>query len=141
MNNKKTRSRLHAVKMMYQWEITKDKPEEITVRYWESTDETNSSVIKGANELFSKSLEKVSWTDDLLVKMLKKGWTFERMGEIEKSVLRVAIYDILNNKVPSFAANNDYATITSQYVDQKTASFVHGILQSVENEFIQETER
>lgn len=140
MNNKKTKSRLHAVKMMYQWEITKDKAENITVHYWDSTDETNMAVRKNANELFSKSLEKVEWTDDLFTKMLKKGWTFERLGEIEKSVLRVAIYDILNNKVPSFAANNDYATITSQYVDEKTASFVHGILQSVEKEFVQEND-
>lgn len=141
MNSIKTKSRLHAVKMMYQWEITGDIPENITAQYWKSVDEKNTAVKENANKLFTDSMGKVEWTDSLFKKLLKKGWSFDRLGEIEKSVLRVAIYDILNNKIPEYAANNDYATITRKYVDEKTASFVHGILQSVEKELLQENEQ
>jgi N utilization substance protein B len=126
--------REHVFKMIYQYELLGDSYNTVPKTYWLSEEENNKNVVNEANELFLNIAKNKDLLDNLYKDKLKDGWTFERIGIIEKCILRAALYELLNTKTPIYAINNDYGQIAKNYTDDKIASFIRGIIAAVEEE-------
>ena len=58
-----------------------------------------------------------------------KGWTTERMGKIELTILRLAIYEIkFDEDVPAGVAINEAVEIAKKFGQEESAGFVNGVL-------------
>lgn len=68
--------------------------------------------------------------EDIIVKIKNNltGWTYERLGTVEKVVLKMAFYEILIENIGHEIAINEAIEITKIYGDMKTKAFVNGIL-------------
>ncbi len=76
-------------------------------------------------------LEHLDEIDDLLGKTAR-GWTVERMSQVDLTILRLAVYEILmNNQVPDNVAVAEALELTERYSDPDDKAFVNGILGTI----------
>lgn len=69
--------------------------------------------------------------ENILVEKIKEtleGWTYERLGTLEKVLLKIAFYEILIEKVGYEIAINEVLEISKKYAYEDTKDFLNGIL-------------
>lgn len=66
---------------------------------------------------------------DNAISRLAIGWTLDRMGAVDRNLLRLAVYEILFlDDVPVNVAINEAVTLAKKYGDEESWKFVNGIL-------------
>ena len=69
---------------------------------------------------------------DTTISTLSKGWKLERMGGVERNILRLAIYEIKEDtRVPGKVAINEAVELSKIFGGADSFSFVNGILAKV----------
>ena len=67
--------------------------------------------------------------DDKIRQHLKKGWTLERLTLVEKSILRLGLYELLEyDETPQLVAINEAIELAKKFSDEKSSKFVNGLL-------------
>ena len=90
--------------------------------------EVSDLSIRLANGVYS-NLEKI---DDMIEKHIV-GWKKERISKVSLCALRLAIYEMLfENDIPNSVSINEAIELTKKYSTKEDASFINGILGSVE---------
>ena len=80
------------------------------------------------SEKSNKILEKLDEIDGM-INQEAKGWTTERMGKIELTILRLAIYEIkFDEDVTAGVAINEAVEIAKKFGQEESAGFVNGVL-------------
>ena len=63
------------------------------------------------------------------------GWKTSRMSKLSRSILRLAVYEMLYEKdIPYSVSINEAVELTKKFDDEKARPFINGILNSVKNE-------
>ena len=57
-----------------------------------------------------------------------EGWSFERVGNVEKALLKISVYEILFKDTPKEIVINEAVELAKKYGDTKTYEFVNGVL-------------
>ncbi len=66
---------------------------------------------------------------DALLNEKAQGWNTERMGKVELTVLRIAVYEMLfDEEIPDTVAINEAVEIAKQYGQETSGGFVNAIL-------------
>ncbi|MDO8673107.1 MAG: transcription antitermination factor NusB [Dehalococcoidia bacterium] len=69
---------------------------------------------------------------DKEIKEAAPNWPFDQMPKVDKSILRLAIFEILfDNGVPMKAAINEAVELAKAFGSDNSAKFVNGVLGSV----------
>lgn len=77
---------------------------------------------------FENIREKITEMDDIL-NQCSKGWKTSRMGKVDLSILRLAVYEILfDEEVPDKVAINEAVELAKKFGQKESGSFVNGIL-------------
>ncbi len=130
-NKEKRRARKHAILMLYQHEISSFPPEEIENIYWNENEE-KEDVKTLASKLFRNTIRNLKLVDIEIAKHLKKGWTIKRLLPIDRSILRVSTYEILNEGIsPVGAVINDAVEIAKKYGEEKSPKFINAVLDKI----------
>lgn len=68
--------------------------------------------------------------DKILAELNEKmeGWSFERVGNVEKALLKISVYEILFRDTPKEIIINEAVELAKKYGDTKTYEFVNGVL-------------
>ena len=74
--------------------------------------------------------EKLDVIDETIKKYLS-GWSFNRITSVSKTVLRLAVYEILFTDTPDEVAINEAVELCKNYSLPPDPSFVNGVLSSV----------
>lgn len=74
---------------------------------------------------------------DGIIASFSQNWRVERMGNVEKTILRIAVYEMLsrNHDVPTKVAINEAVEMSKQYSDDKSRGFVNGVLDAAARAF------
>jgi transcription antitermination protein NusB len=103
--------------LLYQWDVT-GRP--LTSLYEGEVDEwtraTAEAVAARAPEL------------DERITAASEGWTADRLGAIERNVLRLAVYELDEGEVPKEVAIDEAVTLAKRYATDEAARLVNGIL-------------
>lgn len=66
---------------------------------------------------------------DKKIEELSVGWKKERIGKVELTIIRLAIYEILfDEQIPAGVAINEAVELSRKYGGDSSPSFVNGIL-------------
>ena len=66
---------------------------------------------------------------DALIEEKSVGWKIGRMGKVELSVIRLAVYEIMfDDDVPAGVAINEAVELSKKYGQDQAGAFVNGIL-------------
>jgi len=131
-NKEKKKAREHAYLLMYQWDLSKMEPQDVIHNYWEGKNE-NPKVVEKANELFLNAVKSLKLADAEISKHLKKGWLVSRLLPMDRSILRVAAYELINGSFsPPPAIINDAVDFAKVYgEDEKSPSFINAVLDKI----------
>ena len=69
---------------------------------------------------------------DTLIEQNAVGWRLSRIGKVDLSILRLAIYEMLcREDVPESVAINEAVELAKKYSEPKSKQFISGILGSI----------
>lgn len=72
---------------------------------------------------------------DAYIEKYSKGRKLYRIAKVAKSIMRIAIYEMLYiDSIPASVAINEAVELVKSYDDEKTKGFVNGVLNSVKEE-------
>src|SRR3989339_1111546 len=81
---------------------------------------------------FARELAKAAWKEraetDETIKQLAKGWPLDRIGKVDLSILRVAIYELKEGTTPQAIIINEAVELAKRYSTAEAAKFINGIL-------------
>lgn len=60
-----------------------------------------------------------------------KEWNFSRIGEMEKAILRLGVYEIVYTPIDRAIVINEALEITKNFCNDNSTKFVNGVLDSV----------
>ncbi len=71
---------------------------------------------------------------DAMIGNHAKGWKTSRLSKLSRSVLRLAVYEMLyETEIPYSVSINEAVELTKKYDDEKARPFVNGVLNSIKN--------
>ena len=82
-------------------------------------------------EFLTSYVNDVIANEDILVKKIKEildGWTYERLGTLEKVLLKISFYEITIKKIGYEIAINEAVELAKKYSYDDTKEFLNGIL-------------
>ena len=60
------------------------------------------------------------------------GWTIERVGKVELTIIRLATYEIIHDEdVPNSVAINEAVELAKKYGQPESSSFINGVLSKI----------
>ena len=85
------------------------------------------------NTIIRGVYKNISIIDEIISKNLSKNWSIDRLSEIEKSVLRLATYELLfERKFKKLTLINEYISIIEVFGG--SPDFANGILENISKE-------
>jgi len=86
------------------------------------------------NILVTGIVEKKELIDQKIVQSLDK-WTLDRLPSVERTILRIATYEMLYlEDIPLAVSINEAVELCHKYGDDKSGKFVNGVLSKMINE-------
>ena len=127
------RGREAAVQLLYAIEITHAKVEEVLGSSWART-LTASRTREFTGALLQGVLDSRDEID-ALIREWSANWSLERIGLVERNILRVAIYELLfMPEIPPNVTINEAIEVAKRYGAEDAPSFVNGILDRIKNQ-------
>lgn len=123
-------ARRGVVSLLYAYDLGDDNIEELKNEYFEERKIRNRQR-EFAETLLKGVLEKLEYIDETITKYLKDR-TFEEIGDIEKAVLRVGVYEIKFTSTDKPIIINEAIEILKDFGIESGTKFVNGILDKVE---------
>ena len=124
--------REHLMIMLFQREFYKleELPEQVAL-YLEDVPSAKSDDLAYIREKYDKVLEQVDDIDSM-IEEVSEGWKIKRMGRVDLSIMRLAVYEMkYDEDIPVRVAINEAVEIAKKYGQDNSPSFVNGILAKV----------
>lgn len=91
--------------------------------------------IKNAQQTFAKELFSGVLTNlealDLRITHQLKGWNFERIGDIERAILRLGAYEVLFSAIDKAVVINEALEIAKHFSYESSTKFINGVLDGI----------
>lgn len=71
---------------------------------------------------------------NLISKNLKSDWKIERISKVDIALLKLAIYEMVNAKIPYKVVINEVVELAKVYGEDSSPSFINGMLASIVKE-------
>ena len=135
------RAREAALQMLYQGEVGRTGAYEAIATYWPSrTDEEAlpDSAREFANGIVRGTMSRTAEIDQLLAAHAQN-WRVERMAVLDRLVLRMAVYELMEDpKTPAKVVINEAIELARAYSGEEAVGFVNGVLDAVRKELRRE---
>ena len=116
-------ARRTALFLLYQWDVT---GQPLASLYEGDVDDYARSlaeaVVAGAGEL------------DARITAAAEGWTADRLGAVERNVLRIAVHELDSGDVPDPVAIDEAVELAKRYASDEAGRLVNGILGRIQRE-------
>jgi len=123
MSTGRRAARRTALFLLYQWDVTK---QPLASLYEGDVDayarELSEAVVERADELDSR------------ITAAAEGWTADRLGAVERNVLRIAIQELDGGDVPEPVAIDEAVGLAKRYASDEAGRLVNGILGRIQRE-------
>jgi len=128
------RARENSLLVLYRWDIRGDSIDRILEEYLEEKGIKNEELKGYMERLIGTVRDRLTEIDSLISQHLED-WSLDRLGYIERNVLRLGVAELLYLNPPDPGrAFNDYIDLVKRYGDRKAARFVNGVLSRVYRE-------
>jgi N utilization substance protein B len=110
-------ARRTALVLLYQWDVT---GQPLASLYEGDVDEYARELAEGVVAAAPQLDEKITASAE--------GWTADRLGAIERNVLRIAIHELDSDDVPPEVAVDEAVELSKRYASDEAGRLVNGIL-------------
>lgn len=129
---KRQKSREKAMELLFSMEVSKNSYEETLENFIEDYEMDLNTIdidyIKNIIKVVTDNLEVI---DEKIVGSLVN-WKLDRISKVNLTILRLAVAEMMFvEDVPGSVAINEAVELTKKYSDEKSSSFVNGVLDKV----------
>lgn len=125
------RAREAAVQMLYQIDLAADDVERAIELYFQHLGPGGDDATELASELVRGCAAHLQAIDDR-IREASKHWRLERMARVDRNILRLAIYELLQRPdVPRRVTLNEAVELAKRYGDENSPAFVNGLLDRI----------
>jgi len=124
-----TKARARALQLLYAWEVQGQPPFEGVMRRLAGAHST-SPYASGAEGLAAEVAANCAVLDPEIESVIE-GWRYERVGIIEKNILRLALSELIRNDVPPRVVIDEAIRLAQWFAGPKAPAFVNGILDTL----------
>lgn len=131
------RLRERAFQALLSIEFGRELNEALSFAYWHDREEVDEIVVAQTEfevPSFMKDLvegvsQNMSELDKLLLPQLKSGWTLERLSLVDKTLLRLGLYEVMfYQETPDRVAVNEIIELAKRFSDKQAPRFINGVL-------------
>ena len=116
-------ARRQALFLLYQWDLT-GLPLE--------------SLFEGSSDEFASTLARDVAADapalDARISAASTDWPADRLGTLERNILRIGVHELEEDEVPAEVAINEAVVLAKRYATEEAGRLVNGILGSIKRE-------
>jgi N utilization substance protein B len=116
-------ARRTALFLLYQWDLT---GQPLTALYEGEVDDFARDVA----EAVAARAEDL----DAVITAATEGWTADRLGVVERNVLRIATLELLDRRVPQEVAIAEAVSLAKRYASDDAGKLVNGVLGKIARE-------
>ena len=116
-------SRRTALFLLYQWDVT---GQPLGSLYEGEPDEFAAVLAAAVAEKAEHLDEQITAASD--------SWTADRLGTLERNVLRIGVYELEEARVPHEVAINEAVVLAKRYATEDAARLVNGILGRIQRD-------
>jgi N utilization substance protein B len=116
-------ARRTALFLLYQWDLT---GQPLTSLYEGEVDEFAAGI---AEEVVERAAQL-----DEVIGGATEGWTADRLGVVERNVLRIATLELLDRRVPQEVAIAEAVSLAKRYASDDAGKLVNGVLGKIARE-------
>lgn len=132
------KARCRALEFLFGLEFTGDEWRDALARFWEVF-ETKDAPREYAETLVSAVLEGREELDRLIDGALTT-WKPERVGPVERNILRIGLYEMLHvDDVPAKVAINEGIELAKSYGTDESPGFINAVLDRLRKSSVGET--
>jgi len=136
MSRRKAREIL--LQLLFQWDFRPVSPEELLAEAGAGAEipiEDEDGYIRRTLEGVLAHREEI----DRIIAEKAVGWKLERLVSVDRSILRLAIYELLYSDIPGEVVINEAVELSKKYSTEHSHIFINGILDRVWKEHRDET--
>ncbi|MDZ5471057.1 transcription antitermination factor NusB (plasmid) [Bacillus sp. 31A1R] len=124
---KRRTAREKALQALFQIEVSEIEPKQAVVNVLE--DQPGDNYL---NKLVLGVMDNQLTIDEVIKNHLEK-WTIERLANVDRNLLRLAVYELLycKEEVPANVAIDEAIEIAKIYGDENSSRFINGVLSKV----------
>lgn len=107
---------------------------------WDLTGQPLAALYEGEIDAFSRELaEGVAGEAEELDRTIdaaSDSWTSDRLGVLERNVLRIGVFELVHDTVPVEVAISEAVNLAKRYASDEAAKLVNGVLGGVAREHV-----
>ncbi len=130
MAAKRTKSRERALQALYQIDVAAEGIDDALSRFWRSFEPVERDVMALAESLV-RGVAAHRRAIDETIERVSTNWRLDRMAKVDRNVLRLAVYELLETDVPVKVAINEAIELGKKFGSESTGAFVNGVLDKV----------
>ena len=133
MGRRELRENIFKLLLVSEFNTPEEMPEQISL-YFEQLGELSQKDQMYMEEKYNK-VRNVLDEIDSLINEAAKGWKTSRMGKVDLTILRLAVYEMnYDPDVPVKVAINEAIEIGKRFGQDESAAFINGILGNIAKE-------
>jgi len=105
---------------------------------WDLTGQALASLFEGEPDEFARALAEAVASRapalDRRITRFSPDWPADRLGTLERNILRIGVYELEEGTVPQEVAINEAVVLAKRYASEDAARLVNGILGSIARE-------
>ncbi len=127
---RRRKAREETLRILFRLEFEDTQLEKTLIQYWENR--KASEEIKEYSTWLVKGIISHQDKIDNIIQQVSEHWRISRMALIDRNILRMAVFELLNeeNIAPAIVIN-EAIEIAKKYSGDKAATFVNGILDAI----------
>ena len=128
------RSRHRAVQILYQCDLRKISPEESIRNYYDGL-YTEEAEDRPGNDDFMEELVRgvirLQAEIDHRIHEHSEHWRVERMPAVDRNILRLAIFELIDGKLPAPVVIDEALELARRFGGRDTPGFINGVLDAI----------
>jgi len=128
------RSRKRALQVLFEWDMRGEPVDQAISNYYNTLyseeSETQLKPDRFMEELVRGTVEKASQIDSQ-IQAKAEHWRLERMAVVDRNILRLAIFELMQNTVPAPIVIDEALELARQFSGEESMAFINGVLDAV----------
>ncbi|MBQ2935128.1 MAG: transcription antitermination factor NusB [Lachnospiraceae bacterium] len=128
MSRRELREQIFKLLFRVEFNQKEEMPEQMQLFFEEEENQADVADAAYITEKYNKIAEKLDDIDNALNEKVQ-GWNTARMGKVDLTILRLAVYEIMfDEEVPTGVAINEAVELAKKFGQDSSSAFVNGVL-------------
>ena len=127
MSRRELREQIFKLLFRVEFNPQDDMPDQVQL-FFQQDEPVNEKSQEEITQKYEKITERLSEIDEI-IEQTATGWTISRMGKVDLTILRLAVYEMkMDEEFPVSVAINEAVELAKKFGQDESPSFINGVL-------------